>query len=217
MRPICLLAALLPVKPVLDGEPRYEDHPVNWKPEQGWFNDFDVRQAAYWSMLAGAAGHTYGDHNIWQMLQPGRTPVSAARTPWKQAVAHPGSRQMGHMRRLFESRPFHRLLPDPASLVGDPGSGAGHQSAASPMDGGFLLAYTPLGRPLAVRLDRLRGPRVRAYWFDPRSGTATRIGTFPGAGTHSFDPPGAEGRGNDWVLVLDSGGASFPAPPGRQR
>ena len=24
---------LRPVKPVLDGEPRYDNHPVNWKPE----------------------------------------------------------------------------------------------------------------------------------------------------------------------------------------
>jgi hypothetical protein len=39
--------SLVPVKPVIDGEPRYENHPVAWKPEQfGWFNDYDVRQAA---------------------------------------------------------------------------------------------------------------------------------------------------------------------------
>ena len=67
-----------PPKPVLDGEPRYEDHPVNWKPEMGWFDDFDVRQAAYWALFAGAFGHTYGCHDIWQMLTPERKPVSSA-------------------------------------------------------------------------------------------------------------------------------------------
>ena len=65
-----------------DGEPRYEDHPIDWKPANGWFDAADVRQAAYWAVLAGAAGHTYGDHNLWQMWQPGRAPVSSARTPW---------------------------------------------------------------------------------------------------------------------------------------
>ena len=80
--------ARVPVKPVLDGEPRYEDHPVNWRPEQGWFDEFDVRQAAYWSVLSGAAGHTYGNHNIWQMLAPGRDPISSARTPWPVALLH---------------------------------------------------------------------------------------------------------------------------------
>ena len=72
---------LRPAKPVLDGEPRYEDHPIDWKPENGWFGAADVRQAAYWAVLAGAAGHTYGNHNIWQMWQPGRAPISSARTP----------------------------------------------------------------------------------------------------------------------------------------
>ena len=42
-----------PAKPTIDGEPRYEDHPINWDPKNGWFDAYDVRQAAYWSMLAG--------------------------------------------------------------------------------------------------------------------------------------------------------------------
>lgn len=206
---------LSPTKPVLDAEPRYEDHPVDWKPEEkGWFGEFDVRQAAYWSVLAGAAGHTYGNHNIWQMWQPGREPVSWARTPWREALRQPGSRQMGHLRRLFESRPFSELVPDQSLLAGAVGSGGEHQRAARASDGSFLLAYTPFGRPLSVRLDRLRGPRVRAYWFDPRTGAARMIGTFARAGTRTFNPPGNERRGNDWVLVLDSGDAAFPAPPG---
>jgi hypothetical protein len=46
--------ARTPTKPVLDGELRYENHPVNWKPlENGWFDAFDVRQGTYWSVFAG--------------------------------------------------------------------------------------------------------------------------------------------------------------------
>ena len=52
--------ARTPVKPVIDGEPRYEDHPINWKPEAGYFDDADVRQAVYWSVFAGGIGVTYG-------------------------------------------------------------------------------------------------------------------------------------------------------------
>lgn len=203
---------LTPAKPVLDGEPRYEDHPINWKPEEGWFGEFDVRQAAYWSVLAGAAGHTYGDHNIWQMWQPGRKPISSARTPWRQAVGHPGSAQMGHLRRLFTSRPFHRLTPDQELIAGDPGSDGAHQRAARATDGAYAVAYTPYGRPLGIQLDRLGAPSVRAHWFDPRTGAAREIGVLPGSGTHSFDPPGQEARGNDWVLVLDRADAALPAP-----
>jgi hypothetical protein len=190
-----------PVKPVLDGEPRYEDHPINWQPQQGWFDEFDVRQAAYWSVLAGAAGHTYGNHNIWQMWEPGRDPISSARTPWREAIHHPGSRQMGLMRQLFEEAPFLLLQPDTSALA-DVAEGAGHQVAARTPDGNHLYAYTPLGAPLRVRMDRLAGSHVRASWFDPRTGAKTDAGEVATTGEHSFDPPGGEGRGNDWVLVL---------------
>jgi hypothetical protein len=45
----------IPEKPVMDGEPRYEDHPVAWKPGTfGWFDDADVRQAMYWSLFRAA-------------------------------------------------------------------------------------------------------------------------------------------------------------------
>lgn len=200
--------ARTPARPVVDGEPRYEDHPIDWKPENGWFDEADVRQAAYWAVLAGAAGHTYGDHNVWQMWQPGRAPVSSARTPWRAALAHPGSRQVGYVRALFASRDFLALEPDQSALAAAPDTGAGHQRAARARDGRYLLAYTPLGRPLAVRLDRVRGPAVRARWLDPRTGAYTPIGTFPARGARTFDPPGGEGRGRDWVLVVDGGAAA---------
>jgi hypothetical protein len=201
----------VPVKPVLDGEPRYEDHPVNWRPEEGWFDEFDVRQAAYWSLLSGAAGHTYGDHNIWQMWEPGRNPISSARTPWREALHHPGSRQMGYARRLFESRPFLLLEPDTAALV-DAGEGSGHQVAARARDGSYLFAYTPLGRPLTLRMNRITGLTARAHWFDPRTGNAEDAGSFPTSEVRSFSPPGEEGRGNDWILVLDREASDLGRP-----
>jgi hypothetical protein len=195
--------ARTPVKPVVDGESRYEDHPINWKPENGWFDDFDVRQGAYWSLLSGTAGHTYGDHDIWQFWQPGRAPISAARTPWREALRHPGSAQVGYARRLFMSRPFLELVPDQSLLAAGADSGAAHQSAARGRDGGYAFVYTPFGRPIVVRMDALRGPMVKAAWFDPRTGVSRPIGAFRASGTRSFDPPGDEQRGNDWVLVLD--------------
>jgi hypothetical protein len=207
---------LAPFKPTLDGEPRYEDHPVDWKPEEkGWFDDFDVRQAAYWSVLAGACGHTYGNHNIWQMWRPGREPISYARTPWRKALSHPGAAQMGHLRRLFESRPFLGLAPDQTLLAGDPVGGAGHLRAARAADGGFAFAYTPEGRKLVVALGKIKGNFVRAYWYNPRDGASTFAGRFGGGGTREFAPP-SSGRGHDWVLVLDDESRGFP-PPGAKK
>jgi len=206
---------LNPAKPTLDGEPRYEDHPIDWKPEKGWFDDFDVRQAAYWSLLAGAFGHTYGNHNIWQMWQPGRDAISAARTPWQSALSQPGSFQMGHLRRLFESRPYIKLVPDQTIILNDPGNGADHRGAARAKDGSFAFVYTPTGKALAVAMSKMKGRRVKAYWYNPRDGMSTRIGLFSSSGVQEFMPP-TNGRANDWVLVLDDASHKFP-PPGAKR
>ena len=48
-----------PAKPVLDGEPIYEDHPVCFNvKELGTSNALDVRQYAYLDLFSGACGHT---------------------------------------------------------------------------------------------------------------------------------------------------------------
>ena len=62
--------ARTPPKPCLDGEPGYEDHPSGFKVENGYLNDYDVRKFAYWALFAGAHGHTYGCHDIWQFFDP---------------------------------------------------------------------------------------------------------------------------------------------------
>jgi hypothetical protein len=187
-----------PPKPCLDGEPRYEDHPVNWKPEKGWFDEFDVRQAAYWAVFAGAHGHTYGCHDIWQFWTPARTPISAARTAWTDALEFPGANQMRHLRALMESKPFLSRVPDP-SLVAEPGTGASHVRATR--GDGYAFIYIPTGTPTKVVLGKIAGAEVKAAWFDPRLGTSAELGTFPNTGTKEFTPPSA-GRGHDWVLVL---------------
>lgn len=200
-----------PTKPVLDGEPRYEDHPVNWKPENGYFEDFDARQAAYWSVLSGACGHTYGDHNIWQFWQQGRNPISSARTPWPDALDHPGSTQMGYLRNLLESRPWQSLLPD-QSLVTVPDSSREHVRAARAADGSFLLVYVPNGETIKVNLEKLTGKDLSGWWFSPKAGVAARIGKVRKSGSREFDAPGESFRGNDWVLVIDDAGKNYGVP-----
>jgi hypothetical protein len=203
--------ARTPAKPVLDGEPRYEDHPINWKAENGYFDDFDVRQAGYWSMLSGASGHTYGDHNIWQFWQKSRKPISAAHTPWDDALSHPGSMQMGFMRRLFESRPWQQLVPD-QSLVTVPDSSRNRVRAARAADGSFLFVYVPNGETVKVNLGKLTGKQFYGWWFNPKAGVAARIGKIRTNGQKEFDAPGEEFRGNDWVLVIDDIAKNYPTP-----
>jgi hypothetical protein len=203
---------LQPPKPTLDGEPRYEALRVGFYnrggPRNVYFDDDDARQAAWWSVLAGACGHTYGNGNIWQMWQPGRAPVLGANVPWQQALDHPGAFQMGHLRQLLCSRPFWKLAPDDTLLLDGPARGGGKVRAARAADGSFALAYSPRGEQFSVQMSRL-APQVRATWFDPRYGTAYHLHTSDNAGIQTFVPP-TRGRGQDWVLVLDDAQAGYP-------
>ena len=203
--------ARTPVKPVLDGEPRYENHPVDWDPKKGWFDDYDVRQALYWSVFAGAFGVTYGCHDVWQMMAPGRTPISSARNAWFEVLDLPGAWDVMHLRRLLRSRPFFDRVPDQALIRGEAGEGASVVRATRGGDYAFL--YIPTGEPVTVQLGRISGETLVAWWFDPRSGEARKIATVVNRGARRFTPPGRPGRGNDWVLVLDSAAAAF-GPPG---
>lgn len=209
------LRELRPIKPVLDGEPRYEDHPVGWRAEKGWFDDWDVRQAAYWSMLAGACGHTYGNHNIWQMWEPPRQPISLARTPWKEALHHPGSAQMGLMRKILTQRPFWKLVPDQTLIAGDEREGGEHRRAARAEDRSFALVYLPTGGTLQLAVPALGANAVCCWWFDPRSGKTIKAGDYPGTGKIALKAP-TEGRGQDWLLIVDNKEANLPPPEIRQ-
>jgi hypothetical protein len=209
--------ALEPAKPTLDGEPRYETIIVDFYMEGAnpalRFDAADVRMAAYRPLLAGAAGHTYGNNNIWQMWAPGRPPVLGANTPWYEALDHPGAFQMGHLRRLFESRPWEKLVPDQGLLLSANPAGAAFIRAAVAADRSFAFVYSPEGAPFVVDQGRLGAPELAYWWFDPRYGRPYPLHTGTGTAAQAFTPP-SSGPGRDWVLVIDDPRRAFP-PPGQ--
>jgi len=215
--------ARVPSKPVIDGEPLYEDHPVSFNaPNLGHSIAADVRRPLYWDLFNGAFGHTYGHHSVWQMWQPGRQAVNNPLMPWSDAINQPGAAQMQYARALLESRPFLTRIPDPDVIVAGsiptsmPGSGRYHFAATRDERGTYAMVYVPVGRPLSVRMSKVNGGSVAAWWFDPRTGKSTRIGTFPNTGERVFTPPDA-GESTDWVLVLDDASKRFPPPGDRSR
>lgn len=207
-----------PVKPVLDGEPIYEDHPVSFNAKQlGHSIASDVRRPLYWNLFTGAFGHTYGHHSVWQMWVPGRTPVNNPLMPWTEAILQPGAAQMQHGRALIESRPFLSRVPDPSVVVATdiptamPGTGRYHFAATRDAEGSYAMVYAPVGRTFRVRMSSIAGPQVKAWWFNPRTGESTSIGTFASTGERDFTPP-APGEMLDWVLVLDDAAKGYAAP-----
>ena len=210
----------IPVKPVLDGEPVYEDHPLSFKAkENGHSVAADVRRPLYWDLFGGACGHTYGHHSVWQMWGPGREPVNNPLLPWTEAINQPGACQMQYSRRLIESRPYLTRIPDDSVIVpataqtSVPGAGLKRMVATRDSEGSYAMVYTPVGRSFKVRMSVIRGSNVIAWWFNPRNGEAIKIGEFPSTGEKEFVSPD-KGEMLDWILVLDDAAKKY-FPPGK--
>lgn len=186
-------------KPYMDSEPRYEDHPACFDASVGYFWDAaDVRQNAYWSVLAGACGHTYGNHSVWSMTK--HTSDYFPYT-WKEALTHEGAEQMKWVKELRLRRDYISLCPAP-ELVVERFPGMGRMAAAKGTD--YAYIYSPLGESFTVDLTSFSGAKcVKAAWFNPRTGEETVFGIMQ-AGAYSLVVPPTRGKGQDWVLVLDS-------------
>lgn len=192
-----------PTKPVIDGEPCYDDHPIKGKSDNGWFDCYDVRKAAYRAIFAGAFGHTYGCHGVWQFYHHDLVPKfrSPTRTPWKEAIHLPGAIQMGYLRKLIESRAFFSCVPDQGLLV-DEGVDASHARATRAEDGSFAMIYYPRGEFRDINLSALKGQRFQISWFNPRNGTWTQGEVVSKSSKCRIGPN--ENKCEDWVLVIDS-------------
>ena len=205
-------------KPELNGEPAYEEHPVNWLDHNGEFNAYDVRQIAYWSVFAGACGHTYGCNAVWQFYDSTRVRINLVHTPWRQALKDEGASQLKFLKALIESRPMLERVPDQSLIVKGEGEGSNH--CVGTRGRSYFFVYVPTGYTLTVRLGRISGDSITAWWFNPRNGESTEIGQYKNSGEIEFTPPGISkelqwlrtGRGCDWILVGDDVKAAFGKP-----
>jgi Protein of unknown function (DUF4038)/Putative collagen-binding domain of a collagenase len=205
----------LPAKPVLDGEPCYEDHPIDpflrkWQAEYGRYAAYDVRKLAYRAVFAGACGHTYGNHSVWQFWTLQRTPINFPMPAWDEAILRDGAAQLVHLKNLmlsldyFDRIPAQDLLIDlPVVPAADAAEHANPIRAAYPIatrsrTGSYALVYFPqAGQSLQLDLRLLAGDGS-AQWFDPRTGEYHAAGSYTTQICSFTSPIG----GPDWVLVL---------------
>ncbi len=227
--------SLSPLKPTVEGEPAYEDIGMEFwtfeewrnKPEvysevfdsdnlvkdreyfkKGFFTDYDVRVHAYWDLLSGACGYTYGNNAIWQMFSKGEKVVVPCLYDWKESLNRPGADDVRHVRKLFEARDFSKLIPDQSIVYGVNPKDSTHIRAAVANDGSFLIAYLSIGQPIKVTMTKINGSKVKTRWFNPREGEIIEIGEFDNKGFRTFTPP-SSGEGNDWILLMDDSSASL--------
>jgi hypothetical protein len=205
-----------PVKPTLDAEPCYEDIPVGFKGEHGYFDAADVRKAAYYALFSGALGHTYGHHSIWSMYQ-GADDLLESNSQgdyfimsWGEALHRPGAKQMKHARALLENELGPDLRPN-LQLIHSNRTGANRMMALQNRYNAYI--YLPNGLYVDVVMGYIEGKQVRGAWFCPRTGLetdayavhassgSTADSVILNQGIARFTAP-TSGRGNDWILIL---------------
>lgn len=192
-----------PVKPVLDGEPNYEDHPVAWKENNGYFRAYDVRKQLYRSVFSGGCGVTYGHQAVWQFYSPRVQPIAFPDRFWYEAIDRPGAFQAGCLKELILSRPSLNRIPDQTIIRNGQGEKSEYMTAFRDEDGAYAMVYLPVGKTVEVNTSWTNAKRIVASWFDPRTGKFIEIGKMKREQYLSFDPP-TKGVENDWILVLDA-------------
>jgi hypothetical protein len=213
--------ALPALKPTLDGEPCYEDHPVrslikDKKPTE-WFDDYDVRRAAWWSVLSGACGHVYGTHSIWQFHDlTKRKQQTDARTPWQQAMDLPGAVQMGVMRKFIEGLDWTKLRRNDAFIISkavQPLTAGQQPMAAVAEDGSFAVVYVPDAKAFGIAPDMtklcFKVSELDATGVDAATGKPVALlATYAGVISFSAYLESRDANGTlitsqkDWVLLL---------------
>ncbi len=202
---------LLPVKPVMDGEPLYEDHPNCFNAKDlGYSIPENIRRIMYWNVFAGAFGQTYGCHDVWQMYSVDREPVNGPLRPWKEALHLPMARQLRHLKNLMLSRPFLSRIPDQSMVTEKHQDWEDQVLATRDENGSYAMIYFPSGKETRIDFSELTGNTLKGYWYDPRTGNSYPTPLETGA-ILKIRPPTA-GQGQDWVLVVDDAGKAFTAP-----
>ena len=175
-----------------------------------------VRRNGYWAVFAGAHGHTYGTHPIWQMYAPPHKPLWDVTTPWYDALDLPGAIQLTYLKSLMLSRPFISRIPDQELVL--EGQGDGLSRIQATRDGTrdrnnatYVMVYFPECRRASINTEKLAAAELRGWWLNPRTGKANRLGTLRNQKTMTFEPP-TNTPGEDWVLVLDDAAKAYPSP-----
>ncbi|MDE6648851.1 MAG: glycoside hydrolase family 140 protein [Muribaculaceae bacterium] len=186
-----------PVKPVIDGEPSYENIPqgLHGADEPLW-TDKDVRRYAYWSVLGGACGHTYGHNNIMQFVRPGLPGAYFAdgiSKPWYVAIGDAGRKQMKHLKNLMLALPYFDREADPSIIIDN---GTRYDRIVASRGKDYILAYNHTGRHMKIDLSKISGKEKKIWTMDPEDGSIRYIGKTTDS-IYSYQPE----PGKDVVLI----------------
>lgn len=190
------------VKPTLDAEPSYEGIPQGLhNPRNPYWEEWDVRRYAYWSVFAGAVGHTYGSNSIMQFYDDfNERGAYGVRELWQDAMHHPGCAQLKYLKDLMESVDFINGKADDSLLLFGQKERYHRISVFAGED--YILCYDYMGDEFLLDLRRFQNMALDAWWMDPRNNSLSYITTIKGQEKWLASPVARKEKANDWVLIL---------------
>jgi len=189
--------ANLPVRPIMNLEPNYEE--IGFK-----ITDKDVRNAVYWSLFtAPISGVTYGANGIWPWLRPGERILNHGDAPgtsaWNVSMNFPGSIQMSYMVQFIKQFKWWNLFPAADLLIKQPGDSVFNQfvSVVKSIDNETILAYIPAKLTIGIRKPLPAEYNVR--WFNPKTNVYTSGNLSDNGKVITISSP----EDGDMVLILE--------------
>jgi hypothetical protein len=193
---------LKPVKPSFDGEPSYENIPQGLHDSlQPRWTAADLRRYAYWSVFAGGAGFTYGENAVMQFNKMGDwTANYGVAADWKKTIQSTGATQMIYLKKLMLSKSYFDRVPAQEVVIDN---GEKYERVAATKGKNYALFYVYNGREFSVDISKLKFYPSKAGWFNPRNGEIQWISEYRNTTSKTFNPPGENENGNDWILILE--------------
>jgi hypothetical protein len=184
-----------PVKPVVLGEPAYENGPEY---PLGPITPLIVRRQAWWTVMAGGF-FTYGQDQMWRMQEG-----------WDKTFDAPGAGHVCKMKEILTSLPWWEFTPDQGVFATGVSSESTLNTAMRSPSGDRILIYLSSQCTAFVHLDKIAAAQAEATFINPTTGERRPAGTyrtgnlngrtFPDGQTQFFTTPG---HWEDAVLLLE--------------
>lgn len=186
-----------PIKPVMNGEPCYEDHTHNQNPKNGYYDDYDIRLVAYRNLFGGACGHTYGHSAVWQFKTE---PDVRCPNTWEIALNRPGAMQISIYNDFIRENNLIGYVP--IYNITEPNNHDATYIAGMVSEKSAYL-YLPAGAPLKLNLSSLSFEPTKCRTFEPKTGKySSDTAILSKDGTIIFsNRPG--GRNMDIVVIIE--------------
>lgn len=203
--------------PVWDGEPAYEMMPTSFPEFTDFHGSWMVRKRAYWSLMAGSFGHTYGHCNVWcSISEKEKNPMF--RLTWQESLFCEGADQIRYLRAFMEDLKTMTYIPCQEILPVGQGEGEMdlHQQACVSSEDGTICVYLPSGGEVTLDLNKCKkaastnGETCYLWWYNPRDGKF-----YSDAETATDQPVKADAKQNvlcaeaptngaeqDWILIV---------------